>query len=300
MPAPPSPELTHYPLAASRFGDTVQYRSTSRSSRSPGVGGGHRLISAPLPIDLTRLAEPPDLPLPELFRRICEAAAECRPVDRAGVWLFVNGDKLLRCVSQFDRSTRRHCKGACLSLVDCPTILRTLAASPTVVCDSTAGEVFRAYLQPLGLTSVLCAALRREGRVVGLLFLECAAAPAEWSASEYALAAAAAELISARMQAAERALRTPPCSHVAASVSANPTRLAAELKLVLAEIESLAKIVPATAERCTRIADAAARGAAIVNRLFPAPAEFAQHETVPNAKDDDTGEYPPLPRPAGR
>jgi len=81
--------------------------------------------------DLGRLADQADLPLPELFRRVCEAAAESLRVERAGIWLFVNGDKVLRCVSLFERSKRKHAKGACLSLAECPAFLRAIAAELT-------------------------------------------------------------------------------------------------------------------------------------------------------------------------
>ncbi|MBX9581183.1 MAG: hypothetical protein K2X87_12810, partial [Gemmataceae bacterium] len=61
---------------------------------------------------LARLTADPDAPLPEAFRRACEAAADALGADRAGVWLLVDEGKRLRCVDEFDRAAGRHLRGA--------------------------------------------------------------------------------------------------------------------------------------------------------------------------------------------
>ena len=55
---------------------------------------------------LARLADQPDLALPEVFRRVSEMACETLQVERAGIWLFVNGDRVLRCVNLFEQTRR--------------------------------------------------------------------------------------------------------------------------------------------------------------------------------------------------
>ena len=135
---------------------------------------------------LARLADQSDLALPEVFRRVCEAATESLRIERAGIWLFVNNDKVLRCVSLFERSKRKHSKGACLSLSDCPAFLRTIGSVSLLPCeaarnDPRTSELASTYLAPLGIGSVLYTPLQRDGRVVGVLFFEHIGSPREWS-----------------------------------------------------------------------------------------------------------------------
>jgi len=245
---------------------------------------------------LTRLAEPPDLPLPELFRRACEAAGECLALDRAGVWLFVNSDKLLRCVNHFDRSTAKHTKGACLTLGECPAFLRTLSTAMVLPlradgADPHSRELARAYLAPRGIDSLLYAPLRRDGRVVGVAFFE-SLGPRHWSERDLAFARGSAELIVARMQAAEGALRRPAYPPAPANIT--PIRLAEELRNLLCEIEATARAGPVAADRFKRIAEIAARGAVILHTLYPALRESAERETLSGQKQEDTGEHQPL------
>ncbi|HEY3787486.1 MAG TPA: GAF domain-containing protein [Urbifossiella sp.] len=257
---------------------------------------------------LARLAGQPDLPLPEVFRRVCEAAAESLRVERAGIWLFVNGDKVLRCVSLFERSKRKHSKGACLSLVECPSFLRALGTAALLPCESArsdprTGELTKTYLAPLGIVSSLCAALQRDGRVVGVIFFEHVGSPRNWTDHDRSYSLAVSDLVVNRMKLAEGTLRTAQPTHfvVVPPAVSKPARLAFELKDLLTEIEVMARTgqMAGAAERFARIADAASRGTAIVRGLFEAQAETAEHETVPDALDDDTGEHEALPA-AGR
>ncbi|HEY2910651.1 MAG TPA: GAF domain-containing protein [Gemmataceae bacterium] len=245
---------------------------------------------------LARLAEPPDLPLPELFRRACEAGGECLGVDRTGVWLFVNSEKLLRCVNHFDRASAKHTKGACLSLGECPGFLRTLSTATVLPLRADGAEAHsrdlaRAYLAPRGIDSLLCAPLRRDGRVVGVAFFE-SLGPRNWSERDFAFARGSAELFVARMQAAEGALRRPVCPPAPANVT--PIRLAEELRNLLGEIEATARAGPVTADRFKRVAETAARGAVILHTLYPALRESAERETLSGPTEDDTGEHQPI------
>ena len=254
---------------------------------------------------LARLSDQPDLPLPEVFRRVSEAASETLRVERAGIWLFVNGDKVLRCVNLFERSRRKHTKGACLSLADCPAFLRTIGTTSLLPCekartDPRVSELASAYFAPLGIASVLYAPLLREGRVVGLLCYEHVGSPRDWSDPDRSIALKIADFVVGRMKTAEGSLRTTPRAHfviVPPAVPA-PTQLAHDLKDLLVEIEVLARSsgVAGAAERFHRIADAAARGVVIVHKLFDSQDETGEHDTLP---DEDTGEHQALPKASG-
>jgi len=257
---------------------------------------------------LARVAASTDVPLPELFRHVCESAADLLRIERAGIWLFVNNDQVLRCVNLFERASRKHTKGACLSLGECPGFLRAIAAAPLLPCESArtdprTAELAGTYFAPLGISSTLDAPLLRDGRLVGVLFCEHVGSPRGWSDSDRAFALELAELVVQRMKAAEGSLKTSvPRTHVVVAPPAVPVpvRLANELKDLLAEIEVLARSASKNGapERLRRIADAASRGAGIVRKLFDAPTDAAGQETVRD--DDDTGEHPALPATSAR
>lgn len=247
-----------------------------------------------------------DLPLPEAFRRVCEAAVENLRVERAGIWLFVNNDQVLRCVNLYERSARKHTKGACLTVGECPAFLRAVASAPLLPCESArtdprTAELAGKYFAPLGISSTLDAPLTREGKLVGVLFCEHVGSPRGWSDSDRSYALALAEFVVQRMKAAEGALKTaiPRTQFVVAPPPVPaPARLAHELKDLLAEIEVLARSASKTGipERFRRIADAASRSNSIIRKLFDSQTETAEHETIrEDACDDDTGEHPVLP-----
>ena len=252
---------------------------------------------------LARLADQVEVALPEAFRRVCETGAETLDVERAGLWLFVNADQVLRCVNLFERSRRMHSKGACLNLTEYPVFLRAVGSAPFLSCenarsDPRVSELGTAYLGPLGIASVLDVPLRREGRVVGGLFFEHVGSPRTWSESDRAIALQLGDFIVERMKSAEGTLRTAPRTQYVSVPSAvpAPARLAHDLEDLLGEIEVLARSpgLAGASERFRRIADAAARGASTLRKLFDSQAEPGGRDTLPDPPDDDTGEHQAL------
>ena len=255
---------------------------------------------------LAFLTHSTDLPLPDVFRKACEAAVDVLRVERAGIWLFVNNDQVLRCVNLFERSTRKHTKGACLGLAECPAFLRAIASAPLLPCESAhtdprTAELAGKYFAPLGISSTLDAPLQRDGKLIGVLFCEHVGSPRGWSDADRAFALALSEFVVQRMKASEGALKkaTPQSQFVVAPPPAvpAPVRIANELKDLLAEIEVLAKSLArnGVTERFRRIGDAAARANSIIRKLFDNQTETAEHDTVREDADDDTGEHPALP-----
>jgi hypothetical protein len=192
---------------------------------------------------LAQLSGQPDLPLPEVFRRVCEAAAEGLGVARAGIWLLVNGDQALRCVSLFDRSNHKHTKGTLLSVGDFPSYL--LAAGTALPCEDTfndprTAELRDTYLAPHGIRSLLDAPLLRDDRLVGVVSHEHTGQPRTWTEAERVFARSVADVVVERMQAAEGVLaRTgtwmaPQLRNL--SAPERPTGVAHELRELLANI----------------------------------------------------------------
>src|SRR5262249_8110917 len=62
----------------------------------------------------------------------------------------------------------------------------------------------RSYLEPNGITSMLDAAVRRRGELVGVICLEHVGRPRRWTTAEEIFACALADLVSLALEAAER------------------------------------------------------------------------------------------------
>jgi signal transduction histidine kinase len=252
----------------------------------------------PTRVQLTRIVDQPDLPLPEVFRRVCEVSADALRVERAGVWLFVNGDRVLRCVCLFERSKRRHSKGACLPLADSSAYLRAVTAAPLLACESArtdprTAELRDTYLTPNGITSLLDAPLVRDQRLVGVICHEHVGPPRDWTDADRALARSVADLVAKKMRAAEGDLRTSNRSVPTMTTIGQVSRsLGHDFRNALAEILANAELIahipglpPGVADRLARISEAADRSVALLRTLL---------EPTPKP-DEDTGEHEPLP-----
>ncbi|HEX4607777.1 MAG TPA: GAF domain-containing protein [Urbifossiella sp.] len=249
-----------------------------------------------------RLAAEPELPLPEVFRRVCEAAADVVGVERVGVWLFVNGDRMLRCVSLFERSKRRHSKGVCVPLAVPSEYLRAVSTAPLLAApeartDPRTTELSSAYLAPNGITSVLDAPLMRDDRLVGVLCHEHVGPPRAWTDPERRAARAVADLVVLRMDAAETALRAPGRVDAPAPLPDAPRRdIGHDFRNVLGEVLAHAELIgmtpdlpPGVAARLEKLAAAVRRGSGLLRTLLGEPAPAAPPVT------DETGEHEPLP-----
>ena len=67
-------------------------------------------------LEMARLAVEEDRPLPGVFRRICEIAADTLQVERVGIWLLTADHKAMRCADLYERSRREHSEGVTLRL----------------------------------------------------------------------------------------------------------------------------------------------------------------------------------------
>ncbi|NHN58358.1 MULTISPECIES: GAF domain-containing protein [Halorussus] len=150
-------------------------------------------------------------------RTITEAAADALDVDRVGLWLFENGNAVLRNVDLYERATDAHESGAELTASELPDYFDALESHRVVDAtdartDPRTAELRDEYLDRLGITSMLDATVRSGGEVVGVLCHEHAGEPREWTDDELRFAGELADQVlrllnNRRQRAYEAALK---------------------------------------------------------------------------------------------
>ncbi len=138
--------------------------------------------------------------LDEALRLCTEAAARSLGVVRAGVWIFDDERTKITCLCVYDTETNECAWGGELFARDYPIYFgaleenRSLAADD-VLTDPRTAELVEPYLDPLGVTSMLDAPIRKEGRVVGIACHEHVGRKRVWSLEEQHFAASIADLV---------------------------------------------------------------------------------------------------------
>ena len=123
-------------------------------------------------LELARL--PPDTPLDRVFALACELAANAIRVERVGIWFFVDGGAALRCASLFERSRSEHSSGAVLRVEEFPRYFGSLTIRKSVPAEVASAdprtvELAEAYLNPLGIASMLDAGIFLRSELVGVV-----------------------------------------------------------------------------------------------------------------------------------
>ena len=248
-------------------------------------------------LELARL--PAGTPLPDVFARACELAADAIRVERVGVWLYAEGRTALRCVDLYERSTNEHSTGTTIRVGDFPAYFAALAARKAIPAEVAATDPRTAelagYLRPLGIGSLLDAGIFTVDGLAGVVCHEHVGRPREWTTEERDFAGSVADLLALRLGAAAagelRAVcrdqqerlagveRAAALQHLAAGVAHDFRNL---LTVVNGHAEMLADRadLPADARaQAVRILEAGRRGVAVGTELL----EFARPETRPPA-----------------
>jgi signal transduction histidine kinase len=240
-------------------------------------------------LSMANLSVHDDQPLPAVFRRVCEIAADTLGVERVGVWLMTHDGKAMRCANLFQRSAGTHSEGVTLQVADFPEYFRAVAARralPTEMAqaDPRTAELRDAYLVPLGITSLLDAPLLRAGKMIGVVCHEHVGPPREWTTEDRDFAMSVAELLTAKVKSAELNLAKSALRHQAEHLAGadrldGAGRLAAgvahDFKNLLTIVMGNAGLIarkpglPAdVAAKARQIVEAAERGTALVRELL--------------------------------
>ncbi|MFP4474931.1 MAG: PAS domain S-box protein [Desulfatibacillaceae bacterium] len=131
---------------------------------------------------------------------ITEQAAAAMDVRRVGIWLFSNDGKRLVCTNLYDRETGTHTDGMSLPVREYPSYFKAVSAGRALdardaLRDPRTAELVESYLKPLGVTSMLDAAIRVSGDIMGVICAEHVGPARDWHDDEVAFAGELADQV---------------------------------------------------------------------------------------------------------
>jgi signal transduction histidine kinase len=147
--------------------------------------------------------------LDRALQEITEAAAAGLSVARASVWRYRADRATLVCDDLFQSGTTSHERDIQLCAKDYPTYFQALEEERTITAhhalgDARTRELTDSYLRPLGITSMLDAPIRLQGKMIGVLCHEHVGTPRAWSVDEQNFAGSLADCVSLAIAAADR------------------------------------------------------------------------------------------------
>lgn len=137
----------------------------------------------------------------ELARGITQAASQVLQVERVGIWIYdQDGSKLSNLVN-YTASTGQYDSGAILSENEFRNEFEALKKSQFIdahdaLNDPRTADYAEGYLKPKGITSMLDASIRAEGRNLGILCFEHVGEVRRWKNDEITFACRLADQIS--------------------------------------------------------------------------------------------------------
>jgi two-component system cell cycle response regulator len=160
---------------------------------------------------LVRLAgiSPDEEGLVAVQRELTQVAATTVDVERASVWFLSPDGSELHCDQLYERGPDRYSQGAVLKASDYPRYFAALKQGRAIDghdahTDPRTSEFSVGYLSPLGITSMLDAAIRSDGKVVGVVCLEHIGERRDWTPAEMEFAGALADQAALALAAVER------------------------------------------------------------------------------------------------
>jgi PAS domain S-box-containing protein len=135
------------------------------------------------------------------LKKIAEILAEALQVERTSIWQFSETKQELRCLTLYEKSKKEHSIEKTLRASVIPRFFETIARENRIRVDDIrkdprTEELVEAFYRPLGITSVLDAAIQSEGKLIGLVCTAHVGEPRNWYPDEESFVNTAASLVS--------------------------------------------------------------------------------------------------------
>lgn len=140
---------------------------------------------------------------------ITEASANTLDVERVGIWLLNKDKQQLQCLDLYERASKKHSSGMILSAQQYPDYFKSIVTGRAVDAvdaqtDPRTREFAESYLKPFGITSMLDAAIRVSGDIVGIICHEHVGPIRHWLSDETTFAGEIADQVAQVMLNNER------------------------------------------------------------------------------------------------
>ena len=150
-----------------------------------------------------------DTDIETLAAELTEKAARAAEVNRLAVWLYNPEGSRLACLDMYEVATHRHEHGEVLDREKCGDRIVSLSGAPfadvfDVENDQRTAVCLEGYLRPMGISSVLVAAIRAGDQELGVLCFEHQGARRRWLADEITFACQLADQLSIAILAHQR------------------------------------------------------------------------------------------------
>jgi two-component system cell cycle sensor histidine kinase/response regulator CckA len=156
------------------------------TDRTPGDGDGSRAAYQDALLRLSRLSVRGGRTAEDVMREAGDLVSSTLQLARIGIWFLIDEGRAIRCAFLYQRGRLEAYEGTILHAADFPAYFQAIAESRSVavfdsVGDGLADEFREAYLQPLGITSMLDVPIYRGGRVAGIICHEHVGPPRRWT-----------------------------------------------------------------------------------------------------------------------
>ncbi len=219
---------------------------------------------------LARLHADEGQSLRSLWVNLGHLALDALDVERIGVWSLIDDGRALRCQYLLQRSDDDVFHGAVLRRQDFPAYFDAMEVRRAIVANDAPGaeptrELREAYLEPLGISSMLDAPIYIDGKLVGIVCHEHIGAPRVWSMEQCAFGAAVADTIARLYGEYER-------HHTRTALQAYQHHL-----MEINRMEAVGRMAAGIAHDFRGIVGAALGFAELIRRVPNLPAQADQH-----------------------
>ncbi|MCP5208864.1 MAG: GAF domain-containing sensor histidine kinase [Hahellaceae bacterium] len=179
-------------------------------------------------------------------RLILSSVIEGLGVQRAGIWLFDDERKSIRCQLLFDFGTKTEIDDIVLTRKDFPKYFKALDGERNIradnaLTDPSTGEFVDVYLNPLGITSMLDTPIRHRGEMIGIICSEHTGLAREWTDDEVTFAGSLSDLYGRAVSAAECREFEIALQHANSQLEEKIQARTAELQKALSDLQKAQK-----------------------------------------------------------